>query len=171
MTSGSFRQNALRSSSRVRFAKMLSVVRVVRLRQGAARVLRVCGSMRVSAIVPGERAPGRLGECAPHPRGQSADKRWCGTPHPVARLAAKPVPSAEGNNGPVVLAFAGVGEAAMSVQCHKRKSDDVFGPLGNRRPALWNPVLKRWAIYDGSELPLTICKPSCPVFGLSQIQT
>src|SRR5215212_4913740 len=53
--------------------------------------------------------PAAFGECPPAPRGRSADKRWCGTPHPVARLAAKPVPSAEGNGRPITRAGAPIG--------------------------------------------------------------
>ena len=42
-------------------------------------------------------------------RERSADRRWCGTPHPVARLAAKPVPSAEGNGLPITRTGAPIG--------------------------------------------------------------
>src|SRR6185295_10762974 len=62
-----------------------------------------------NSIVPGERAPGRLGGFAPIRGRRSADRRWCGSPHPVARLAAKPVPSAEGNGRPITRAGAPLG--------------------------------------------------------------
>jgi len=45
----------------------------------------------------------------PRPRGQSADKRWCGSPHPVACLTAKPVPSAEGNSRSITRTGAPIG--------------------------------------------------------------
>src|SRR5690242_1843989 len=61
----------LARTSRVRSAKTLSsFVSVV---------------MGLCLIVPGERAPGRLGEMPPHPRGQSADRR-CADRRTVAAL-------------------------------------------------------------------------------------
>ncbi len=70
--------------------------RVVRLRAGcstrAASLPLNAGEAR--AIVPGEGAPGRLlGNVPPVRGGRSADRRWCGTPHPVARPYDRAGPS------------------------------------------------------------------------------
>ena len=137
--SGSFRQNALSSRPRVRFAKMPAprqsptVIARQRVRPSAGPMTgsrgrssnrqrcygywmpRIRGHdglqvvIETNSIVPGERAPGRCLGCPPGPGGRSADRRWCGTPHPVARLAAKPVPSAEGNSRPITRAGAPIG--------------------------------------------------------------
>jgi hypothetical protein len=61
------------------------------------------------SIVPGEPAPGRCGGMPPDPRGRSADRRWCGTPHPVARLTAKPVPPTGGISRPITRTGAPIG--------------------------------------------------------------
>jgi hypothetical protein len=81
-------------SPRVRFAKMLS----------AASAL----SMTMIQRSGGGGARPLWGN-APIRGGRSADKRWCGTPHPVARLTAKPVPSAEGNGRPMTRTGAPIG--------------------------------------------------------------
>jgi hypothetical protein len=86
-SSGSFRQNSLRW-------KILVLI---------------VASIEPSSTVPGERAPGRFGGFAPNRGGRSADRRWCGSPHPLARLAAKPVPSAEGNGRPITRTGAPIG--------------------------------------------------------------
>ena len=94
-SSGSSRQNALRHFGRHRArASGRSSDRQTRA------VLRRSGGGRARPPVWG---------CPPSPRGRSADKRWCGTPHPVACLTAKPVPSAEGNSRPITRAGAPIG--------------------------------------------------------------
>ena len=74
--------------------------------------------IETNSIVPGERAPGRcLGIC-PHPMGAKPPNNRGGAKRrqalvrnaaPGGRLAAKPVPSAEGNGRPITRAGAPIG--------------------------------------------------------------
>ena len=166
LSSGSFCQIALRC-----FHLSLS--------KHAARVLRACCPKWVSSIAPGKRAPGRLGGFAPHPRGRSADRRWCGTPHPVARLAAKPVPPAGGNSRPITRTGAPIGASprrfsfVLGTAFWKRKGAAFaklldptgFHPLSSAPPARCRTDPRSWAgqcLPRPPEARLTRPNPQAP---------
>ena len=105
-----------------------------------------------NSIAPGERAPGRCGECPPIRGGRSADKRWCGTPHPVARLMAKPVPSAEGNSRPITRAGAPIGASP------RRFPSSPGPPSGNGQGRPYGTPLIQRAFTRLHPLPPARCR-------------
>ena len=127
----------------------------------------------------GERAPGRRLGMSPNRGGRSADKRWCGTPHPVARLTAKPVPSAEGNSRPMTRAGAPIGASprrfsfVLGTAFWKRTGAPIrnaldstgFHPLSSAPPARCRTDPRSWAgrcLPRPPEARLTRPNPQAP---------
>ena len=178
--SGSFRQNAVRASAVSRhhpraIMDCRSVIPDHQYLDGASLCwgivspscpyFRVVGRVRQpccwfaahrfiepSSIVPGERAPGRLGGFAPSPRGRSADRRWCGTPHPVARLAVGPVPSAEGNGRPMTRTGAPIGASP------RRFPSSSGPPSGNGQGRPFSNALDSTGFPPLSSAPPARCR-------------
>ena len=135
---------------RVRFAKMFSAASAVCAERGR--------TMRHRAGGGGARSPS--GVFPPQSEGwRSADKRWCGSPHPVARLAAKPVPPAGGNSRPITRTGAPIGASprrfsfVLGTAFWKGKGAAIaklldptgFHPLLSAPPARYRTDPRSWA--------------------------